>query len=408
MTRLKGALLADGRRVDIRISGGNIAEVAPSLNPRIGEDDIDLDGALVLAAAAEPHAHLDKALTADRVPNATGDLLGAIQAWSSYRTRLTVDDIAERAERAARLMLSNGVTAIRTHVDVSAEVGTRGIVAMTQVKKAMEGLVDIQVVALVSVPTTGVAGSNNRAALRDAMQAGADVVGGCPHLDPEPDRCQRYCLELAGELAVPIDLHTDEHTDPTRSDLLSFAEWIVRTGFRWGATASHCVSLGMQDRNTQRSVAEAVAAANVNVVTLPHTNLFLQGRQMPTATPRGLTALRALLDADVNVAAGADNLQDPFNTMGRADPCETASLLVMAGHLLPEEAWFAVSAAARRAMALPAGGLEIGQVADLVAFRTASVRETVAFAPPNRTVFKSGRIVSGANELRIELRQHRS
>ena len=125
MTRLKGALLADGRRVDIRISGGNIAEVAPSLNPRIGEDDIDLDGALVLAAAAEPHAHLDKALTADRVPNATGDLLGAIQAWSSYRTRLTVDDIAERAERAARLMLSNGVTAIRTHVDVSAEVGTR-------------------------------------------------------------------------------------------------------------------------------------------------------------------------------------------------------------------------------------------------------------------------------------------
>ncbi len=395
MTRLKGALLADGRRVDIRVSGGNIAELAPSLNPLIGEDDIDLKGALVLPAAAEPHAHLDKALTADRVPNATGDLLGAIQAWSSYRARLTIDDIAERAERAARMMLSNGVTALRTHVDVSADVGTRGVEAMSRVRKALAGLVDIQVVALVSVPTTGVAGSNNRAALRDAMQAGADVVGGCPHLDPEPDRCQRYCLELAGELAVPIDLHTDEHTDPARGDLRALAEWIMRTGFRWGATASHCVSLGMQDVHMQRSVADAVAAAQVNVVALPHTNLFLQGRQMPTATPRGLTAVRALLDAGVNVAAGADNLQDPFNTMGRADPCETASLMVMAGHLLPDEAWFAVSAAARRVMALPTGGLDVGQVADLVAFPMASMREALAFGPPGRTVFKSGRVVSG-------------
>jgi cytosine/creatinine deaminase len=395
VTRIKGAVLLDGRTVDVRISGGNVAEVATTLNPRMGEDDIDAAGALLVPAAAEPHAHLDKALTADRVPNTTGDLMGAITAWSAYRGQLTVDDIAERAERAARLMLGNGITAIRTHVDVSGEVGSRGVEALLRVRGALAGLVDVQIVALVAAPTTGLAGSSNRAALRDAMQAGADVVGGCPHLDPEPDRCQRYCLELAGELGRPIDLHTDEHTDPSRGDLRSMADWVKRTGFRWGVTASHCVSLGMQDPATQAAVAAEVAEAGIHVIALPQTNLFLQGRDHATATPRGLTALRALLDAGVNVAAGADNLQDPFNTMGRGDPCETAALLVMAGHLLPAEAWHAVSAAARQAMGLPTGGIEVGQVADLVLVKTPSLREFVAFGPPQRVVLRAGKIVAG-------------
>ena len=72
-------------------------------------------------------------------------------------------------------------------------------------------------------------------------------------------------------------------------------------------------------RSTSNSaVAAEVAEAGVAVVTLPQTNLFLQGRDHATATPRGLTALRPLLEAGVTVAGGADNLQDPFNTMGRA------------------------------------------------------------------------------------------
>ena len=395
MTRVRGALLADGTVADLRITGGKVTEMASSLNPHIGEDDLDLHGYLLLAAAAEPHAHLDKALTADRVPNATGDLMGAITAWHAYRPNLTVDDIAERAERCARMLLANGVTAIRTHVDVSADIGTIGVEALARVKQKLHGFMDIQIVALVSTPTTGVAGSGNRSALRDAMEAGADVVGGCPHLDPEPDRCQRYCLELAGEMGRPIDLHMDEHTG-THGELREFAGWIKRTGFRWGATASHCVSLGMMDAATQAAIAAEVAEAGVHVVALPQTNLFLQGRDSPTATPRGLTAVRSLLNAGANVAAGADNVQDPFNTMGRGDPCETASLMVMAGHLLPEEAWTAVSGSSRRALGLPTAGVEVGALADLVAIKAGSLREAIAMGPAGRIVLKAGQIVSGS------------
>ena len=180
------------------------------------------------------------------------------------------------------------------------------------------------------------------------MDAGADVVGGCPHLDPEPMAALHHCLALAAELERPIDLHMDETLDPAVLGVVELAADVLARRFGPGATASHCVSLGMQERDAQLRIAAGLAEAGVAVVTLPQTNLFLQGRAHPVATPRGLTALRPLLDAGVTVAAGGDNLQDPFNLVGRGDPLEAASLLVAAGHLLPEEALAAVSGSARR------------------------------------------------------------
>ena len=56
------------------------------------------------------------------------------------------------------------------------------------------------------------------------------------------------------------------------------ARRVVESAFRAGTVASHCVSLGMQTIDVQRSVAEQVAAAGVAVVVLPQTNLFLQAR----------------------------------------------------------------------------------------------------------------------------------
>jgi cytosine deaminase len=355
---------------------------------------VDLAGHILLPAPAEPHAHLDKALTADRVPNPDGDLMGAIRAWLAYRPTLAVDDIAARAERAVRMLVGNGVTAIRTHVDVGVDIGARGIEALIRTRRAVADRADVQIVALVTTPTTGPAGAGNRAALRDALDAGADVVGGCPHLEPDPRRAIEQFLDVAAGSDRPVDLHTDETLDARVLHLADLADFVVKTGFPHGVTASHCVSLGMQPPAVQHEVAEQVAAAGVAVVALPQTNLYLQGRDVPAATPRGLTALRPLLDAGVTLAAGADNLQDPFNVVGRADPFETAALLVMAGHLSPAEAFHAVATASRAAMGFEPVEFVAGAPAELLAVRAESVREAIATAPADRIVVHRGRVVT--------------
>jgi cytosine deaminase len=391
---LRQATAVDGTTVDVRVTGATIEAVAPALTPATGERIVDLDGYVLLPAPAEPHAHLDKALTADRVANPAGDLLGAIVAWRAFRTSLGVDDIVARAETAARMLAANGATAIRTHVDVAADIGTAGIEALAKVREAVADVVDVQIVALVSAPTTGTAGAGNRAALIDGVAAGADVVGGCPHLEPDPLASMVQFLTIAGEARLPVDLHMDETLDDEVLHLRELAALVVDGDFGLPVTASHCCSLGMQSPAVQAEVSEAVAAAGINVVALPQTNLYLQARGVATAPPRGLTAVRALLDAGVNVAAGADNVQDPFNLVGRADPLETAALMVMAGHLSPMAAYESVSTASRAALGLPPVTIAPGAPAELVAIRAGGLREAVALAPSGRIVVHRGQVVT--------------
>jgi cytosine deaminase len=392
---LRRAQLVDGRIVDVRVHGAQIADVAPALAAAPEDQVVDVDDHLLLPAPAEPHAHLDKAFLAELIPNPRGDLAGAIEGVHTNRHLFAVEDIAARAERAALAMLANGITAIRTHADVMGlEHGLRSVEGLLLARQRLAGRVDVQIVVLVGWPVTGAEGANHRAMVRDALAMGADLVGGCPHLEPEPEAATATLLGIAAEAGVPIDLHTDEVLDPSVLHVRALAEQVRATGFPHGAAASHCVSLGVLPTSQQGSIAAELAGAGVAVITLPLTNLFLQGRDHAVATPRGLTAIGPLLAAGVTLAAGADNLQDPFNPLGRADPLETAALLVLAGHLTPDAAYTAVSAGARAAMGLPPVEVAAGAPAELLAVPARSVREAIAFAPHERVVVHHGRVVA--------------
>ncbi len=401
MSWLRGARTADGDVVDVELADGLIRQVVPSTDQTdqtdqagrtgpVGPDDVDLTGQVLLASFVEPHAHLDKALTASLARNVTGDLAGAIMAIQTLLPTSTVEDFAARAEAALRIHLALGTTHLRTHVNVGVQSGMRALEALVDVRERWRGLVELQLVALVSNPLSGQPGRD----LRQALAEGADVAGGCPHLDPEPHRAVAICLDAAGEAGLPLDLHTDETLDPRLLTLATLADLVERTGFRHRAAASHCVSLSMQPPNVQERVSEQVAAAGVGIVTLPQTNLFLQGRNHTVGIPRGLTAIGPLRRAGVVLAAGGDNLRDPFNPVGRGDALETASLMVTAGHLGPDEALASVTAAPRALLGLPPVSLTAGSPADLVALPAGSALEALAAAGAARTVWRAGRVVA--------------
>lgn len=389
---LRNAGLPDGRRCDIRLAGGVVEQVAqPGALPAV-EDTVDLDGFLVLPAPAEPHAHYDTALLRDRAPNPAGTLTAAVEAWRSVGSSVTRADFMERAEAVARMALVNGATAVRTHVGIYPGGGMTAVEALLEVRERVREWLDLQVVALTVDYTTPEAGQV-RHWLREAVELGVDVVGGCPHLDPEPEACIDAYLALAAEFALPVDLHMDEELDPGVDNLPYLARRVRELELQGRVTASHCVSLGTQPLDQARATAADLADAGVAVVCNPQTNLYLQAREFETGALRGLTAVRPLLSAGVVVAGGGDNVQDPFNRMGRGDPLETGSLLVTAGHLTSAEAYRAVSAGARAAMCLPEVRVEAGYPAELLALRAASLDEALA-DPTDRLVIHQGRVVS--------------
>ena len=262
---LSGVRLISGQVVDVSLRGGRVQAIqAPGTLPPAAEG-LDLRGYLLLPAPAEPHAHFDTALTADRIPNPSGDLNGAIDAWLGYQGSVPRDDFVARAIEAALLGLANGTTAIRTHVGIYEPVGIIAVEALLEARERLRGLVDLQLVAL-TVELTGPECADLRAMLRAAMELGVDVVGGCPHLDPRPIAYHDLTLSLAAEFGRPIDLHTDETLDPTVLYLPRFAELVTTTGFPYGATASHCVSLGVQPPERTAEVAAQVAGGRVAVV----------------------------------------------------------------------------------------------------------------------------------------------
>jgi cytosine deaminase len=396
-TVLRGVTLADGSRADVTLRGATIESVRPpgTSDGVDGGAGIDLAGHVLVTAAVEPHTHLDKAFLAERLVNRTGDLGGAIETMIAARPALTVEDIAERAERAARLFARQGYRALRTHVDTTLDHGLRSVEALVAVRERVADVIPVQIVAMCGWPVAGAEGSPQRTLLREAMAAGADLVGGCPHLDVDTWSATETYLELAAEHGVGLDLHTDETLEDDVDGLSQLAQLVTATGFTLPVTASHCVSLGMQSVDRQREIADAVAAAGIAVVALPATNLYLQGREHQQAMPRGVTAVRALRHAGVVVAAGADNLQDPFNPLGRACPFETAGLMVLTSHLQPEEAWACVTEMAARAAGVAPTTIAAGQPADLIAVAASSLREAIAMGGPHRRVWIAGVEVNG-------------
>lgn len=398
ITLLANARLADDSLVDISIGAEgpttdgepstavlDIVQAGGSGSGQLAADrqmtDVrDMAGYVVLPRLREPHAHLDKALSADEVDNPTGDLGGAIRAWLDHRISITHDDYVQRALAAVDLYERNGVRLLRSHVDLGSDVGSRGLEALLEVKEKVAERVHIQLVGL-PVGLSGENADNVIAVCRRALDLGLDMMGGVPHIEDDPARAIDVILDLAGSHGRGVDIHADENLHPDSSDLATLAGAIIRTGFEYPATASHCVALSMKSPEDQTHVAALAAEAQVTVVALPHTNLFLQARDHASAPPRGLAPVAALAELGVTVQAGGDNLQDPFNPLGSGDPLETAALMVLAGHVTVIDAVAMVSATGR-----PIPGK--GDRAELMAIPGRSVREVMATRPAERLLLK--------------------
>ncbi|WP_217143350.1 hydrolase [Streptomyces sp. AC627_RSS907] len=373
---LSGARLADGRTVDVRLHGGRIEAVgtAGSLTtarpPGTGIR-VDLSGYLLLPAPAEPHVHGDTALTAD----APGPVFYDPQ------------DVQRRATEAALLQLGHGATALRAHVRVGDVPGLGALTAVLRARRTLRGLAELSTVAMPRV-LTGAAGADGLAMLRDAVKMGADVVGGCPDLDPDPTGYVEALLEVAGEHGCPVDLHTDA-ADPARLARLA----AMAAGLRPGVTLGPCDGMGRLPADLAARAADRLAAAGVTVVCLP------QGACGALDRRDGTAPVRLLRAAGVRVAAGSGALRDVSNPVGRGDPLEAAFLLASRHGLRPEDAYDAVSAAARTALGLPEVRVEAGFPAELLAVRGDRLAGALSLAY-SRIVVHQGRVVARTSAVR--------
>src|SRR6267378_2394007 len=393
---------------DLGIANGHFVSIGQNaVTPNAGLT-LDAEGRMAVPGFVEPHIHLDKALISERAPvNISGTLTEAIEILWNIKRNYTVDEIADRASRVLGRALESGIFRLRTHVDVDPIGGTRPAEGLIRARERFRDLIDIQIVAF---PQEGIVKSpGTEALMRRVMQRGVDVVG-MPFNEASPQDSRRHIeivFEIAKEFDADIDMHVDETDDPAARTLEVLAELTIANGWQGRVTAGHTCALASYPRNYADHVIGRLHAANVNMIANPATNLMLQGRLDDYPKRRGVTQVKELLAAGVNVACGQDCVHDTFYPFGQNDPLEIAFLLCHASQMSqPGEILTVMDMVTNngaRAMRVPDFDVAVGAVADLVVLDARDPREAFATRSPRRWVIRKGRLIA---ETRLEVCRH--
>lgn len=398
---IRNVRIEDGKPlVDIGIKDGKIAAIEESLD-KTGDQEIDADGRVALPGFIEPHLHLDKAFLHRRLPARFGTLDEAIRVTGILKAKQERKDVLDRSRQVLDMAVRNGTSVIRAHPDVDPIQGLIGVETALQLKEEYRDLLDLQIVAF---PQEGILKTSGVLDLmKQALAMGADVVGGCPYNELSwNDTCAHIdqVFELALKQDLDIDMHAD-FADDTQDQRFASAEYIARktieTGYQGRVALGHMTSLGARIPEEAKPVIDLLREADIHIVTLPATDLYLGGRKDEAKPRRGLTPVRALHMAGVNVAYSSNNIRNAFTPFGKADPLQIGNLLahvVQFGtpdHQL-EILKMSTTNAARAVGLGDRYGLAVNKQADLMILDTHAVADALLDLPPRLWVLKRGRI----------------
>lgn len=396
---IRGASLPDGRRgVDIAVQDGRIVETAAGITAEAARE-IAADGCLVTPPFVDSHFHLDAALTYGhpRV-NRSGTLLEGIALWGELKPHLTVEAIQERARRLCHWSIARGTLAIRSHVDVS-DPRLLAVQALLEIREEFRPYLDLQLVAF---PQDGYLRSAGCAEnLARALDMGVDVVGGIPHFErtmEEGAASIKALCELAAERGLPVDMHCDESDDPLSRHVETLAFHTRRLALGGRVTGSHLTSMHSMDNYYVSKLLPLMKEAGMHAVANPLINITLQGRHDTYPKRRGMTRVKELLDAGINVSFGHDCVMDPWYSFGSHDMLEVAHMGLHVAQMTGVEEMRRMFAAVTTNGACTLGlenyGLAPGCHADLVILQAGDVQEALRLKPVRLYVIRRGRVIS--------------
>ncbi|MGW2847674.1 amidohydrolase [Streptomyces sp. NPDC001274] len=382
-----------GAPADIVVSGGEIRSVRPA-GPAPGDGDhLDGGGLLALPGFINAHAHVDKSWWG--------------QPWVSYGGETTTQGRIshERAERDAlgipsadstaavlREFLRHGTTAVRSHVDVDLGVGLRGIEVVREAVAALDGAVDVEIVAF---PQDGVVRRPGVLDLLDrAAAAGATSIGGLDpaSIDRDPVAQLDGLFSVAERRGVGLDIHLHDRGELGAFQFELIIDRTLRTGLRGRVTVSHGFALGELPADRQLRLVEACAEAGVSWATVA-----------PVRTAP--LPWRAMREHGVPIGLGTDGIRDLWSPYGDGDILRVAlGFARLHGLRTDEELAHAVELATTRAAGFvhrAAHDLVAGARADIVLLDAENVQDALVRAPRRQLVLAGGRVVVQDGELRV-------
>ena len=378
--------------VDIGIVSGRIDGIQETIT-KPGHAKVDAQGNLVTESFVNPHLHLDKVYTLGKLDEQAlrdyhgegmGKAMAAIEAAAQVKEQYDQSWIIQNVRRALDAAFRFGNTHIRAFADVDSKAGLEGIKALLQAREEFHNTVAIQVVAF---PQDGVVREPGAAELvRQAMELGADVVGGIPWIEYTEADAERHIDEMfaiAREFDADISMLVDDAGDPGLRTLEMLAVKTIECSWQGRVLAHHARAMALYPKPYLQKLIALLKAAQIGVVTDPHTGP-LHAR------------VKELIDDGVLVCLGQDDISDAYYPFGRNNMLEVAFL---ASHLLwmtteteMQKLYDMITCDGARAMGIADFGVQVGAQAHLVIHGASNIVEALRGHEPPVQVISHGQL----------------
>ena len=376
--------------MNIAIADEKIAEITQDGNIDASKV-IDAKGKLVTESFVNGHLHLDKVYTLpiagetalkEYVEGGMDGAMTSIERAADFKSIYDESWIIENVRKVCTLAVKYGNTHIRAFADVDNKAGLEGVKALIKARDEFSDRVELQVVAF---PQDGVQREPGALDLvKQAIQLGADVVGGIPWIkftrEGEQAHIDSMCC-LAKEYDKPISMLLDDVGDPEERTIEMLCKKTIEMGWQGRVTAQHCRAMCMYPENYFRKLVALLKEAGIGVVSDPQTG--------PLAA-----RVKDLLKAGVPVGLGQDDVQDAYYPFGE---CNMLQVAFLAAHILNMRTFAdmdllydMITVTAAKALGLKNHELKIGGDADLVVLDQEDVYHAIWYHTAPSHVIKNG------------------
>ena len=384
----------------ILIEEGKISRIFPQdevLN--YSGEILDGEEGIIYPPFVEPHIHLDATQTAGQPNwNQSGTLFEGIERWAERKSLLSHEDVKSRAWKTLKWQIANGVQYVRTHVDVSDPTLT-ALKAMLEVKKEIAPWVDLQIVAF---PQEGILSYPNGEKLLDqAMEMGADVVGGIPHFEFTREygvESMHIAFDIARKYNKQIDIHCDEIDDEQSRFVETVAALALKYDMGEKVTASHTTAMHSYNNAYASRLFRLLKMSKIHFVANPLVNIHLQGRFDTYPKRRGVTRVKEMLKNNINVCFGHDDVFDPWYPLGTANMLQVLHMGLhvcqLMGYGQINDGLKLVTENSAKALGLTDYGIKEGNSANFIVLSAENGFDAVRRQVPTRYSIRHGKVIS--------------
>jgi cytosine/creatinine deaminase len=257
------------------------------------------------------HAHFDKAylISLDNLQLGQVDMQKKWELYKYLKENYTHDDLVNRISRGIEIMIAQGVTHCRSHVDADSTVKLLPVTAALEVKEKYRGKIHFEIGVQ---PLQGVLDKASRDYFVRACEL-ADVVGGLPSKDrPTPEKHIDIIMQIAKDLGKPVDVHIDQENNPFETETELLALKTIEHGLQGRVCGIHAISVAAKPPIEQDRILRVVKDANMKVIVCPSAALSMKALDITAPLHNSIAPVIKLLDAEIPVYLGVDNIADLF------------------------------------------------------------------------------------------------